>query len=65
MTAQYCAMCPYFNAEAQKCESTEKMRKIKYIKRCPQRKIHKEVYNYEAAEEVDPAAEDSAVERGA
>lgn len=65
MTAQYCAMCPYFNAESYKCESTEKRRKIKYIKQCPQQAIYKEVYDYEAAEEVDPAAEDSAVERGA
>lgn len=65
MTAQYCAMCPYFNAESYRCESTEKRRKIKYIHKCPQRALHKEVYNYEAAKEADQTAEDSAVERGA
>ena len=47
MNAQHCAMCPYFDAEAHKCENTEKRRKIKHIKTCPQRVIHKEVHKNE------------------
>lgn len=65
MNIQHCAMCPYFDAEAYKCENTEKRRKIKFIRKCPQRAIHKEVYNYEAAKEADQAAKDSVVECGA
>lgn len=47
MNVQHCAACPYCDYNAGKCECTEKRRKIKYIHKCPQRAIHKEVHKNE------------------
>lgn len=48
MNIQHCAVCPYCDYNAGKCEGTEKRRYIINIKKCPQRAIHKEVHKNEA-----------------